>query len=78
MFRLAASQIRSWWSASTADILGGDLPPALENRYPHPPAPDSHYPHSQRPPLRFEYARRLGAVPPRSAICISPVRARRI
>ncbi|MGO9899707.1 MAG: hypothetical protein ACLP0J_08455 [Solirubrobacteraceae bacterium] len=84
MFRFAASKIRSWWSAGTADILGADLLPPLDSRYPtgpsaldtgcrHPPALDSRYPHSKRAPLRFEYARRPGTVPPRPAVCISPV-----
>ncbi len=76
MFRLAASQIRSWWSAGTADILGADLPPELESRHPEPRELESRYPHSERPPLRLRRARRPGAVPPRPVACISPVRTR--
>jgi hypothetical protein len=89
MFRFAASQIRSWWSASTADILGADLLPSLDSRDPTQPsavdagcplptALDSRYPHPERAPLRFQYARRPGTVPPRPAVCISPVRTRQI
>jgi hypothetical protein len=61
MFQSSSGRLRAWLSRFE-DILGD--PPA--------PAP----PHPHRRPLRWEHARRAGAVPARPAHCISPVRAR--
>ncbi len=68
MFRVSISRLRSWWSDATDDILGGDLNDdegalAYHRLHPH------------RAPLTAQRPRRAGAVPPRSAHCISPVRA---
>ncbi len=82
MFRMVAAQLRTWWSISTADILGGDLESEpigdfdLDPRRDRSPKHDAGYPHTHRTPLRPQRERRPGSVQPRPAICISPVRAR--
>jgi hypothetical protein len=68
MFRTTASRLRTWWSASTDDILGGDLN-ASE------PMLDYFRTHPHRLPLGPPVARRAGGVVPRPAHCLSPVRA---
>ncbi len=74
MFRTAAIQIRKWWSASTADILGADLASASAEE--RPGRLEDAYPHAHRLPLRSRHERRPGMVAPRPAICISPVPTR--
>jgi hypothetical protein len=82
MFRMAAAQLRTWWSISTADILGGDLESEpidyydVDPRHDLSPKHGAVYPHTHRTPLRLQRERRPGTVQPRPAICISPVRAR--
>ena len=67
MFRASTSRLRTWWSAATEDILGGDL---------HEPetALDYFRSHPHRRPLGPGPTRRAGAAPARPAHCISPVR----
>jgi hypothetical protein len=69
MFRASTHRLRSWLSAATADILGGDLE-ADETEI------EYFRGHPHRRELRFETRRRPGAVPPRPAHCIFPVRPR--
>jgi hypothetical protein len=68
MFRTTASRLRTWWSATTDDILGGDLT-APE------PTLDYFRTHPHRQPLGPALPRRTGGVAPRPAHCRSPVRA---
>jgi hypothetical protein len=59
MFQSSARRLRALLSLAD-DVLGDPLAPET--------------PHPHRRPLRFEYERRPGAVPPRPAHCLSPVR----
>ena len=67
MFRASTSRLRTWWSATTEDILGGDLPEPET-------ALDYFRSHPHRVALGPGPARRAGAVAPRAAHCLSPVR----
>jgi hypothetical protein len=67
MFRSTSSRLRSWWSATSGDLLGGDI------TYEHPL--DHHLNHPHRRALHRPARRRAGAVAARPAHCISPVRA---
>ena len=67
MFRVTASRLRTWWSATTEDILGGDLND-------HDAEIDYFRSHPHRRPLTPTVARRTGAVTSRPAHCLSPVR----
>ena len=76
MFRSAISDLRTWWEAATADILGGDLPPTPDVDAPIEVVEDfaTHRAHPHREPLRPRLTRRGGSVAPRPAYCLSPVR----
>jgi hypothetical protein len=70
MFLQRVSQLRAWWEAATADILGADLPPTEPEE-----GPVAHFrAHPHRLTLHTSSPRRPGAVPARPAQCISPVR----
>jgi hypothetical protein len=70
MFQSSASRFRSWWSAATADLLGGDL---REDARPI----DIHLNHPHRRQLGRQKVRRPGSVLERPAVCISPARRER-
>jgi hypothetical protein len=67
MFHASLKRLRAW--LELADDLLGDPPPApaLE--------PQLHRDHPHRLPLRWQRARRAGAVAAAPAHCLSPVRA---
>ncbi len=66
MFHSSTQRLRTWLSW-TEDVLGD--PPDDAQR-----DPTNFHTHPHRRPLRWERGRRPGAVAPRPAHCISPVR----
>jgi hypothetical protein len=75
MFRSASYALRAWWTAATADILGGDLPPS-DYREDDPAGINVEYfrSHPHRADFPSRMLRRAGSVPERPALCVSPVR----
>jgi hypothetical protein len=83
MFQSSAHRLRAWLSRAE-DILG-DAPVAAHDRYdallrsleddplPHPRDRPLEHPH--RRALRWQRTRRAGAIAPRPAHCLCPVRA---
>jgi hypothetical protein len=67
MFQSSAARLRSWWSAVTEDILGGDLEADEADV-------DYFRSHPHRRPLSGQRVRRDGAIPPRPAHCLTPIR----
>jgi len=67
MFQSSSNRLRAWLSRAE-DILG-DSPEDAHDLL------DDPFSHPHRRPLRWERTRRAGAVAPRPAQCISPVRA---
>ncbi len=81
MFQMPANRLRSWWSARTADILGGDLDDSGgdigSDEDPELTAQtdlDHFLSHPHRARHEWRAARRGGSVPPSPAHCLTPVR----
>lgn len=73
MFQSSAARLRSWWSAVTEDILGGDLDEDQTGEA----DVDYFRSHPHRRPLDGHRVRRDGSTPPRPAHCLTPIRPAR-